>query len=173
MNRHLILAAIVAAISLSGCGWHLRGQLPLSESINVLMVDSEPGNFHDILVDALEDANATVVNDFQSAKAVVRIIDEEYIREVRTLDNRGKVNGYTLIYTISYEVVDANGVSIRNIRSLTERADYNFDPVLVLGLEMEELEIREGMEEELVQRILRQLNSIVSLPPRDGVSEYA
>ena len=173
MNKHLLLAAMVAAISLSGCGWHLRGQLPLSESINVLMVESEPSNFRDMLIDALEDANATVVDDFQSAKAVVRIIDEDYIREVRTLDNRGKVNGYTLIYTISYQVVDANGVSIRNTRSLTERADYNFDPVLVLGLEVEELEIREGMEEELVQRILRQLNSIVALPPHVRVSAYA
>lgn len=173
MSKQLTLAALVAAISLSGCGWHLRGQLPLSDSINVLVVDAEQSNFRDILVDALQDANATVVDDFQAAKAVVRVTDEEYRREVRTLDNRGKVNGYTLIYTIEYEVVNANGELIRNTRSLTERADYNFDPVLVLGLEVEELEIREGMEEELVQRILRQLNSIVFLPAHVRMTGHA
>ncbi len=104
---------------------------------------------------------------------MLRITDEEYRREVRTLDNRGKVNGYTLIYTISYEIVSANGELIRNTRSLTERADYNFDPVLVLGLEVEEIEIREGMEEELVLRILRQLNSIVFYPGYTRVSGHA
>ena len=117
-----------------------------------------------MLVDALNDADATVVNDFSAAKAVLRIIEEDYRREVRTLDNRGKVNGYTLIYSVSYEVVNANGEQISGKSSLVERADYNFDPVLVLGLEVEELEIREGMEEELVQRILRQLNSIAYSP---------
>jgi LPS-assembly lipoprotein len=173
MSKHFLLVVIAAAISLSGCGWHLRGQLPLADSINVLGVDANPGNFRDLLVDALQDANATVTDDFQAAKAVLRITDEEYRREVRTLDNRGKVNGYTLIYTISYEIVSANGELIRNTRSLTERADYNFDPVLVLGLEVEEIEIREGMEEELVLRILRQLNSIVFYPGYTRASGHA
>lgn len=164
MSKKIVLGGIILAITLSGCGWHLRGQLPLAESINVVMVDANQSNFRDLLVGALQDADATVVNDTQAAKAVLRVTDEEYRREVRTLDNRGKVNGYTLIYTVSYEVVSSGGDIISGSRSLTERADYNFDPVLVLGLEVEELEIRENMEEEVVQRIMRQLNSIVVLP---------
>ena len=53
MSKKVILGGMIIAITLSGCGWHLRGQLPLAESINVVVVDADQSNFRDLLIGAI------------------------------------------------------------------------------------------------------------------------
>ena len=138
MNRHLLLGVVVAALMLQGCGWHLRGQLPLSDSINVVMIDAEPSNFRDLLADALVNADATVVNDPQAAKAVVRITDEEYRREVRTLEFELQVPADAEAGTVTipayacYDVCEeTQGVCIRLRRDIAITVTVDPDAVRI------------------------------------------
>ena len=166
MRKLIILIVSVAVVFMASCGYHLRGQLPLAERINVLYIDSTRGDFSvvddfsELLADGIEGTGAEVVTDPALAKAVLSIVDITFERLVRTLDESGKVNSYTLEYRVTYDLFDANGDTITAGRVLQENADFDFDPDLVLEKEEEELGIRETMEEELVLRILRQLNTV-------------
>ena len=166
MRKLIILIVSVAVIFLASCGYRLRGQLPLAERINVLYIDSTRGDFSvadefsELLADGITGTGAEVVADPALAKAVLSIVDITFERLVRTLDQSGKVNSYTLEYRVTYDLYDANGDTISAGRVLQENADFDFNPDLVLEKEEEELSIRDIMEEELVRRILRQLNTV-------------
>jgi outer membrane lipopolysaccharide assembly protein LptE/RlpB len=166
MRKLIILIVSVAIVSLASCGYRLRGQLPLAESIDVLYIETISGRFDDVdrftelLADGIEGTGAEVVADPALAKAVLSIAELTFERLVRTLDSRGKVNSYTLQYLITYDVFNANGDAISQGRALQELADFDFNPDLVIEKEEEEEAIRETMEEELVLRILRQLNTL-------------
>lgn len=159
--RALIVLAVAAAVA-TGCGFHLRGKIPLSEQLEVIAVDIPDPEVKEEMVSALEASGAEVVNDPASARAVLNMYQLNFDRKVRTIDTRGKVTGYILRYDIRYRVVNAEGEELRDTRMALQR-DYNFDPEQILQAEEEEESLREDMIEELTQRIMRQLVTIAAL----------
>ena len=135
MPMRLILTLALCA-SLSACGFHLRGKLPIPDSINVIAVKSEDNELRRILVDALSFSGATVVQSEVDALALLDLHNVKYDRKVRTIDERGKVTGYILEYTVNFAVTSASGDSLRESTVVTRR-DFNFDPDLVLQAEIE------------------------------------
>ena len=156
-----LLLPLILSVSLTACGFHLRGQLPIPEEINVINVKSSERDLQSRLVDALSFSGATVVGSATDALAVLDLRNVRYDRTVRTIDDRGKVNGYTLQYIVNFTVVDADGDTLRESTVVTQR-DFNFDPDLVLQAEIEEESLREDMLTDLTQQILRQISTIVS-----------
>lgn len=153
--------SVAAAALVAGCGFHLRGQLPLPEQLKVIAVTGTTQDFMDEMVDALEASGAEVVDE-AAARSVLELYDVQFNRNVRTIDTRGKVTGYNLRYDISYRVVDEEGQELRDT-TLSLRRDYNFEPEQVLQAEEEEESLRENMVEALVRRIMRQLVTIAGL----------
>lgn len=158
--RALIMVLVVAA-SATGCGFHLRGSLPLPEKIDVITVYSTDRAVGQEMIDALEAAGAQVVDEAE-AEAVLDLYDVTFTRNVRTIDTRGKVTGYVLHYVVNYRVTDSEGTELRDARLALKR-DYNFEPEQVLQAEEEEESLREDMVEELTQQIMRQLVTIAGL----------
>jgi LPS-assembly lipoprotein len=160
MPMRLILTLALCA-SLSACGFHLRGKLPIPDSINVIAVKSEDNELRRILVDALSFSGATVVQSEADALALLDLRKVKYDRKVRTIDERGKVTGYILEYRVNFAVTSASGDSLRESTVVTRR-DFNFDPDLVLQAEIEEESLRKDMLSDLTQQILRQLSTITA-----------
>ena len=160
MPMRLILTLALCA-SLSACGFHLRGKLPIPDSINVIAVKSEDNELRRILVDALSFSGATVVQSEADALALLDLHKVKYDRKVRTIDERGKVTGYILEYRVNFAVTSASGDSLRESTVVTRR-DFNFDPDLVLQAEIEEESLRKDMLSDLTQQILRQLSTITA-----------
>jgi len=153
--RSLILVLVAAALA-SGCGFHLRGSIPLPEQLKLIAVTGQNAELRDEMVNALEAAEAEVVADPAAARAVLDLYEVNFERTVRTIDSRGKVTGYNIRYDIRYRVVNEDGEELRDSRLAIKR-DYNFDPNQVLQAEEEEESLREDMRSELSQRIMRQL----------------
>ncbi len=157
---------LLVCFAVSACGFHLRGKLPLSDKIKVIAVKSEETTETQLrqrVSEALTFAGATVVPDEATASAVLDLYKVDFKRTVRTIDSRGKATGYTLEYIVRFKVVSADGTALRDARPISIRRDYNFDPNQVLQKEDEERELKDDMEKELSQRILRQLSTIASL----------
>lgn len=160
---------LLACFAVSACGFHLRGKLPLADSIKVITVKSEETTETQLrqkVEEALKFAGATVVTDPATASATLDLHKVEFKRTVRTIDTRGKATGYTLEYIVRFKVVAADGTKLRDSRPISLRRDFNFDPNQVLQKEDEERELKEDMEKELSQRILRQLSTIAALDQR-------
>ena len=156
------LVVLVLSASMSACGFHLRGKLPIPDSIQTIAVQSSDRDLYLSLVDALSFAGATVVKSEQDAQAVLDLYNVKYDRRVLTIDDRGKVTGYTLEYIVNYRVTAANGENLRE-STVIARRDFNFDPNLVLQAEIEARALRDNMVDDLTQRIMRQLVTIAAI----------
>lgn len=159
--RFIVLSALIFTVT--ACGFHLRGQIDVPESISVIAVQTDDKDLYRVLVEALDFSGVTVVQSSADAKALLDLHRVEFERKVRTIDDRGKVTGYNLIYRVFFKVISASGENLRQ-SAVVARRDFNFDPDLVLQAEIEENALREDMVKELTQSILRQLSTIAATP---------
>lgn len=159
--RFLLVSALTCTIS--ACGFHLRGQIDVPDSISVLAIQTDDTDLYRSLVEALDFSGVTVVQSSADAKALLDLHKVEFERKVRTIDDRGKVTGYNLIYRVFFKVTSAKGEKLRQ-SAVVARRDFNFDPDLVLQKEIEENALREDMVKELTRSILRQLSTIAAAP---------
>ena len=153
--RHLLIISLIALTS--ACGFHLRGQLPMSESANVIFIDAEESEFKRLLTDQLVGNGAKLVSDASAAKVSLKIRDLRLERLASTLDARGKANSYSLRFAVSYAVFDTDNKSLQS-NILSESRDYTFDAAQILQQEREEKDLTEDMRKELVVRLVRQLS---------------
>jgi len=156
-----LIQILVATALVTGCGFHLRGKLPLPERLQVVAVSSQDREVYEEMVKALEASGAKVVDE-ADARSLLDLYEVKFTRKVRTIDTRGKVTGYVLRYDISYSVTADDGTELRDTTLALQR-DYNFDPEQVLQAEEEEESLREDMVADLTQRIMRQLVTIAAL----------
>ena len=159
MRRISILLILVSLISLSACGFHLRGQLPLPESTRVLYVDANATDFRTELLDGLRTAGATIVDEPSAAKAILQIKDEYAEREALTVNSDGKATSYKLHYFIDFVVADSTEKVLKE-GTVKEARQYSFESGQATLQEREEAELLEEMRKELVIKLIRRLGAI-------------
>lgn len=160
MWKRLVVVVILGALVVQGCGWRLRGRVDLAPVMETLYVESTERELTDQLKEALRASGSEIVADPEIATAILRMQEIEYERIVRTIDTRGKVNGYTLEYTARFLVDNAAGKRIYSEAAVQVQRNFDFDPTQVLQAENEEDSLREDMRQDLVQQILRRLATI-------------
>jgi LPS-assembly lipoprotein len=156
---------LVLAVSISACGFHLRGNIPLDEGIKNMFVSAPEGPFKDQLESVLTRAGAIIAPDQTGADVILVVTNAAISRTVGTLDERGKANSFNLSFKVSYSLKDLKGDNIRPASILLESRRYNFDPETVVETEAEEAELQESMEQDISLRIVRQLSIITDYAP--------
>ena len=156
------LAILVIVSSISACGFHLRGNIPLPESIQNMFVVGPDGTFKDQLVDILSNVGAQMANSAAGSDVVLNITEAVTQRTVGTLDETGKANSFNLVFNVKYVLISSASKEQIKQGSLQETRRYNFDPELVVETESEEAELQADMEESISLRLVRQLSSLVN-----------
>jgi len=158
--RHISLSVIlVALLTISACGFHLRGQLPLPESARVIYLDATQSEYTTELSQGLRTAGASLVDSAESAKTVIQIKDEYAERETLTVNTTGKATSYKLHYTVDYVITNDKEEELKS-GSLTETRQYSFQSGQATLQESEEAELIEEMLKELVIKMVRQLGAL-------------
>jgi LPS-assembly lipoprotein len=160
MARRTWLVVLLGAVLVAGCGFHLRGKVDLAPSLLEPYIRGPDPDINDLLADALEFSDARPVADESIASSVIDMYFARFARDVRTLDSRGLATGYVLRYRVEFRVVDADGEVLLPDAVIDMRRNFNYDANEVLQKEDEEEFIREDMQREIVQRMLRMLASI-------------
>lgn len=155
-----ITVLLCLLLSLSACGFHLRGSTPLSGGSQTVYVAGLKGSFADKLQDALIASGAQVVNTGSGADMLIDITQAQSSRTVGTLDERGKVNSYQLFFTVSYSVFDSDAQPLGESKVIKENRQYIFSPQLVLESEFEERALIESMEDAATARLIRQVSAL-------------
>lgn len=156
---------LVLAVSISACGFHLRGNIPLSDGVKNMFVSAPEGPFKDELERILIGAGATLSATPAGADVSLIVTEASTKRTVATLDDRGKANSYNLVFKAVYSLKNPEGGDIRPPKTLSELRQYNFDPEQVVEVESEEAELQESMEQDVSLRIVRQLSVITDYVP--------
>ncbi len=156
---------LILAVSISACGFHLRGNIPLSDGVKNMFVSAPEGPFKDQLEKVLAKAGAELSATEAAADTILVVTRANTRRTVGTLDERGKANSYNLRFRVDYSLLDPVGNNIRPSTTLVESRRYDFDPETVVETEAEEAELQENMEQDLSLRIVRQLSTITDYTP--------
>lgn len=158
-----VILITVLALTISACGFHLRGNIPLPSGISNMFVEAPSGNFKDELAKILTNVGADLATGPGGADVVLKITSATSNRTVGTLDARGKADSYNLVFSVSYRLEDPAGKKIR-AASIRETRRYNFDPELVIESESEEADLLQDMEQEVAISLVRQLASVTDYP---------
>jgi LPS-assembly lipoprotein len=161
MFTHLRLTFIMltAALLLSACGFHLRGQAALP--FHSLYVQAAPTSAFALdLKRAVRAGTDTRVTDrADQAEAVLQILTELQEKEILSLSSGGRVSEFQLRYRVQFRLTDEKNREHIPATEITLKRDYSFNDSQALSKESEEALLYRDMRGDAVQQMLRRLQA--------------
>lgn len=158
LSRIFLVSVLSAGLLLSACGFHLRGQIDVPESLMRMYVKGDDIDLVRDIESSLRFSDIEIV-DNESGVAVLDMSDTVYLREVNGTNSNGIATSYKLRYTVNYVVLDPDREVIQTHKVFQDRF-LAYDPAAVLVFEREEEFLKEDMRKELVSQILRRMSKI-------------
>lgn len=155
-----LTAFIVVMASLSSCGFKLKGQYYLPDSLKTLYVTSEQ-RFNPLLKQLtlrLEQNKVDVIDVLTQDTAQLRLLPESFQRRTLSLFPNGQIAEYELLYFANFEVIIPNRPVERFSVELSR--EFQDDPNNALAKERERALILNELRVIASDRILAQLMMI-------------
>jgi LPS-assembly lipoprotein len=174
-SKILSAAALAAALTLSGCGFHLRGDgghytLPFP-TIYVGLPESSPLAI-DLKRNIRANGGTTVVANAKEADGVIEVLtnpEKTKTKTILSLNSNGRVRQYLLTYNIVFRVLDKQGGELLPPTQITLTRPIDFNETQLLAKEQEEALLYKDMQTDLVQQMMRRIAAVktpgVSLAP--------
>jgi LPS-assembly lipoprotein len=160
--RVRICVALLGLI-LAGCGFHLRGALPIPPSLNPMYIQAPAGSpVRAALVESLQGSQVGLASTPKDARVVLRISNESRSSRVVAVDRNGLVLAYALHLRVAFDAVNAKGREIVPGRTLDLTRTYNNPDVQVLGKQLESDLIYEDLVRDAADRILFRLQAALT-----------
>ncbi|WP_371377078.1 LPS assembly lipoprotein LptE [Thalassotalea aquiviva] len=151
---------LIALSVLTGCGFKLRGDYLLPESMTTLYVSSTDvhGELTRLVKRHLSINNVHIVKQSAAGIPELRILNDGLDRRTLSLFENGQVAEYELTYTVNYEVI-FEGQEQQKFEFELHR-NYQDNPDRALAKSRELTLLRTEMRAEAANRILRNLATI-------------
>ncbi|WP_373989294.1 LPS assembly lipoprotein LptE [Duganella sp. BuS-21] len=174
-SRFLCAAVLAATLTLSGCGFHLRGDgghytLPFP-TLYVGLPESSPLAI-DLKRNIRSNGGTTVVSSAKDADGVIDVLsnpERTRSKTILSLNSNGRVRQYLLTYSIVFRVLNKQGVELLAPTAITLTRPIDFNETQLLAKEQEEALLYKDMQTDLVQQMMRRIAAVktagVSLPP--------
>lgn len=161
MRAARVVAPLLAAVLLAGCGFQLRGAVPLSGRMAEPYLDAGDRYtpLYRELAASLEAAGARLASSRDDATAVVRIHVDEHGRDVLSISARNTPQEYEVYYTVEYSV-SAGGEEVLPRQRLRLTRDYAYDDRAVLAKQHEERDILEALARDLAALVTGRLAAL-------------
>lgn len=155
-----VVVFLVAALLLSGCGFALRGSIPMPAALQTLQVESPNPNSEIVReVSRMLRNNAVTLTDAPSATTYrLGIGTEEVTERMLSVNANARAGEYEL--TISVAAQLRRGTQTIGPETFTVARAYLADPEAAVAKSEEAELIRAEMRRELAQQILRRLQSL-------------
>lgn len=165
MKPRVFLLVLALTLPFSGCGFQLRGTIPLS--FKTVYVEAPEAHYQrnalaERMRTLLKSAGAAVTASPGEAEIILKLGAEKRSKTILSLTGAGRVAEYRLEVYLSYEAHTADGkpklpeTGIKFIRDLT------YDDNQYAAKSAEEVFLYQSMDEEALQQILRHLRRMTS-----------
>lgn len=160
MLKKLIIAGLCMLIA--ACGFQLRGAADLPASIQTMHIQgiSMRDGLGLELKRTLRRNGINVIDDYSEGAAVLSFLRNRYERRVLSVGGNAKVSEYELILEVTFQLSDNQQNKVIDNESFEARRDYQFDQEQVLGRDGEERLLRDEMDKQVSQAILRRLSAL-------------
>jgi len=153
---------LIFILTISGCGFHLRGSG--IEGIPPIYIDNNAVfEINREIERLLRLSNSPPIKNREHAKLILEITNEEYQRLPLSISRFLLVQEYELIYTVNFQINDINGQALTSPQSLSLRRDYSFaDTNQILGKNNEEMLLRQELLKDAARQILNQIINLIT-----------
>jgi len=148
-----------AAVLLAGCGFQLRGEMDLPESIRTVQVMAPLALRNDILA-LLESGNVDASTSSADADVNITVTSENFTRRVLSVDaTTGKEREFQLAYSVAFGVTQRDGTHLIENDTVSLLRNYDFDTQAVIGTSREEDLLRDEMRRDAAQQLMRRVEA--------------
>lgn len=152
----IALAALIA-LSLSACGFALRGSYTLPSIISPISVVGDDSSTQRDLIAGIQRAGGVIR---AAAPLQLHLTDERITRQTTSIDSRAKAAEYTLFFELEYQLRYASGVPATPERVIRLRRTYQFDNTRIVGKFEEENTLIDDLRQQAVAQIMTQLTRL-------------
>ncbi len=155
-----VVVAVLALLTLVGCGFHLRGSYALPyESMFVNLPD------YSVIGAAVKRAirssgTTRLALTASDAEVTLQPGTEYRDRVILSVSSSGRVSELRLRYLYPYRVIDAKGRDVVPPESIELVRDLTYDDSNILAKQQEEALLWRDMENDLVQQLMRRLGAV-------------
>ncbi|MBU1365263.1 MAG: hypothetical protein KKE51_15725 [Gammaproteobacteria bacterium] len=162
-----LLFALVLAVALAGCGFHLRGvgsgNLPY-KTMYIALPDTADVNIW--LQRYITASGSTqIVEDPKAADAIFQQLADNRLKTILSVNAQGRVREYRLQLTYTFRVVNQKGQVLVPPNEVALTRDISFDDSNILAKDLEEGLLWRDMTNDLVNQIMRRLSIIKPKSP--------
>jgi LPS-assembly lipoprotein len=153
------ISIMAAALTLSSCGFHLRGEATYAFQTIYVNGAGAPTVAAELRRALTAAGNARVVDDAKSAQV---ILDFPFItddKEVLTISGGGSVREYLLIKRVQFRLHDADGNDWLPVGEIALRRTYSFSESEVLARNTQEQRLLAEMQTDAVAQLVRRLQA--------------
>lgn len=152
------LFILVFLLSVSACGFQLRGAVKLPAELQPLYLYNADNDelAHQLSV-LLKENNTVLAADEQQAASRLKIVNQNRTRRVLSVDSSGRAREYKLHYSVQYQL---KGEHIDVEKTIKLQRVLSFDPNSVLGASSEEKTLYHDMQMDAARLILQQIDAI-------------
>jgi LPS-assembly lipoprotein len=158
MARLSLVFAVLSSLLLGSCGFHLRGDLPLSHFPAMYIQSERHSELAALLSSRLEYNKVELLGSYQQSAPMLQLVSDTLERRTLSLFPNGQVAEYELIYKVRYALTMPDGEPLPYEFELFR--DYQDDPNQALA-KAKELELMLGeLRQQAANRIMRQLSRL-------------
>jgi LPS-assembly lipoprotein len=147
--------ALTLALSLSGCGFALRGDYVLPYT-GVYVAAPANSQISNTLRRELQ-ASQKFEPDAKAAQAQLNIVLEERDKKILSLSGTGRVREFQLKTIVQFQLVEASGAVIIATNELSLSRRMSFDDTQVVSKQQEEALLFADMEKDIAGQIMRRI----------------
>ncbi len=145
---------LILVVSVSACGYQLRGKIDLPEGLKSIYLQGGSAQLKKKVKQTLRASGGQLVDVIGDAGLIVSIKKEKMDRRVMSLSSTGRANEYELIYKLDFTLLDKEGKPLSELQRIEINKYYFNNQDEVLGKNNEEQVIRDEMYRKAVQSIV-------------------
>ena len=149
-----IVAALLCA-TLSGCGFHLRGQAKLP--FETIYVPGSSPLVVELKRNLVAGTHSKLTNSERDAQAIFGFTHEMREKVILSFTTAGLVREFQLRYRVGFRLYDLKGRNYIPPNEIQLTRDVSFNEGQVLAKESEEALLYMDMQRDMVQQIIRRL----------------
>lgn len=153
--RLSMVVVLLSSMLLSSCGFHLRGDLPLSHFPAMYIKSERHSELATLVGERLTYNKVQLLDSYQQSAPMLQLIDDTLERRTLSLFPNGQVAEYELIYKVRYALTMPDG-SPQQYQFEIFR-DYQDDPNQALAKSKELELLLAELRQQAANRIVRQL----------------
>ena len=155
-----VLPFLCVTVSLAGCGFHLRSWEVGASLENAFVASNARNPLEAPLQRALRQAGVELAASSQAAAVVVELLDSRQERRSISVSGQARAAEYELSLGVQYRVTDGDGNELVPAQWLERERVFRVDRDNIVGSSEEQALLLREMQTDLVQQILRALNTV-------------